>query len=169
MSDTATADAVDRPINDNPFDFDAQEAADLTPKEIRGIKWKGRNYVLKEATEDAHIKFTNARIRAARMEDGKLTALAGGAEVEALLVSLCLFEIGERPDGSEVLKPVAEQTIRSQWPPRYIRKLFEEAKRISDIDQPDKKTLDQRIADKEKELEKLRAEKAAAGNDVGNS
>lgn len=157
------------------FDFDAEEEADLTPKEIRGIKWKGKEYLLKRADEGANIIFTNARIAAARMDDGKLVALKGGGEVSALLVSLCLFEIGQRPKeagGGELLKPVAEKTVRS-WPPHIVNRLFEKAKKISHIDQPDKRTLEKQIEDLDKQRAKLVAqlekERAKKEDLVGNS
>jgi hypothetical protein len=144
----------------NPYDFDALDEADLTPKEIRGIKWRKRNYVLRQASADAVIKFNNARIKQGRMDDGKLVAINGGGELPAFLVSMCLFEVGVRAaDGAEVFKPIPEQLLRATWPHQYIDKLFEDAKRISHIDD-DRRTIDQKIRDAEKALKKLYEEKA---------
>lgn len=142
----------------NPYDFDALDAQDLTPKEIRGIRWRKREYVLKAASADAVIQFNNKRFQQARMDDGKLVAIAGGAELSYFLVSKCLFEVGARPDGSEVHKALNEQLLRATWPNHFVDKLFNDAKRISHIDD-DARTIDQKIADCEKELAKLRKER----------
>jgi hypothetical protein len=142
----------------NPFDFDAQEAADLTPREIRGIRWRGKEYVLKRASEADNSN--------GRLEQGGGVAILGGGELPSLLVGLCLYEILQRLDGSEQLKQVGEHAVRAQWPPHYIEKLYEQAKRISRIDQPDARQRAERIAELEKELARLREEEA---NDVPNS
>ncbi len=145
------------PALTNRFDFDAREAADLSPKEVRGIRWKGKEYVLRQASEDANVQFTDAKIKHARMNDGKLVALSGGGELASLLLSRCLFRITIRPDGTEAFQPVTAQSIRNEWPPHYVADLFEEAKRISHIDQPAKKNKALRLKELEAELAELRA------------
>lgn len=163
------------------WDFDAQDAQDLTPKEVRGIKWRGREYVLRAASADAVIKFNNKRFQQARMDDGKLVAVAGGAELPYFLVGMCLYEVSIKPaDGSELLKAVREDVLRAVWPPHFIDKLYAKALEISHIDD-DSRNLDKRIADLEKQLKRLYAERAkrngvpqpestdSAGRDTGGS
>jgi hypothetical protein len=150
----------------NPFDFDAQDAADPLPREIRGIRWRGKEYVLKRATETDNIKYNNARMRNGKLEQGGSVSILGGGELPTVLVGLCLFEILPRPDGTEQHKQVGEHAVRQQWPPHFIDKLFEQAKRISRIDQPDAKQRAKRVEELEQELARIREEEA---NDVPNS
>lgn len=146
-------------IATSEFDFDAQDQLDLTPKEIRGIKYQGKEYLLRPTDEDGFIKFNDRRMQFFKVTDGKYTQITGGSNVSTFLLSLCLFEIIQKPDGSEGYKPVPEMALR-KWKPHHIQKLFEKAKEISYIDRPDKRTRDQKILDLEKELAKLKKEKA---------
>lgn len=142
----------------NPFDFDRRVELDTTPREVRGIRWKQRDYVLKSCPEKGHVKFTDAKIKYARMNDGKLVGLSGGGELPSLLLSFCLFRLTLRPDGSEALQPLAQQHIQDEWPPHFVAELFEEAKRISHIDQPDPKTRTQRKKELQAQLAEIEAE-----------
>src|SRR5690606_9047229 len=74
---------------DHGLDFD-----DLTPIELP-VKYKGKNYVLREADEGAATQYRNLTIKAARMEDGKITGMDGVADAEPFLISLCLYEARE--------------------------------------------------------------------------
>lgn len=144
----------------NPFDFDALAAAPgAPPAEVRGIRWQGKEYALRAGPEEVNVKYTNAKFRNARLDDGKLTAVNGGGELPSLLVSLCLFRVARRDDGTEAFQPVSQQALQSQWPAPFVNKLFEEAKRLCGIDQ-DARTRAQKLRDLRKELAKLEAEEA---------
>lgn len=118
----------------NPFDFDAADAADLTPREIRGVRWQGRDYVLREASADACIKLTDARLRAGILDNNRLVGTHGGAAIPYMFVSHCLFECKPRSDGTEALRPVSEQELRTKWKHAFVLQLFDEAVRISRIE-----------------------------------
>lgn len=88
-----------------------------------------KKYILREASGDAACKYRNNLLKSTKMSpDGKVQSVEGLADIEPFLVSLCLFEVTEKGD-----KPVALHTIRS-WPNRVQKALFEEAKRISYLD-----------------------------------
>ena len=119
---------------------------DLTPRELP-VKFRGLSYVLREASEDAVCRYRNKIMECTVMQDGKAQRVQGMADVEPLLVSLCLFE--EAPldtmgafhppphrDGRLYppgLLPVPLEVVLS-WPNRVVKKLFETAKRISDLE-----------------------------------
>jgi len=63
------------------------------------------------------------------------------------LVSLCLFD----SSGANV----ALTTIRS-WPGRLVKKLFDKAKQISELDQQDEETLTKQLEALTKQLDETR-------------
>jgi len=84
-------------------------------------------YTLKEATIGVAAKYRNALLDCATLgPDGKPSKFSGMADVEPLLVSLCLFDV----DGNEV--PLA--TV-NQWPSRIVKQLFNRVKEVSDLDE----------------------------------
>src|SRR5262249_48389219 len=128
-------------------------------------------FVLREASEDAAVRWRNACARCARMVDGKVVAVGDIADTEPQLLSWCLYE-GETirllPDGSPDPKHlVSAQRIR-RWPARVVKALYDEARRISGLDERDtRKTLLDRIAKLKEQLDQLEdAEdtEAALGN-----
>jgi hypothetical protein len=112
------------------FNFDT-----LAPIEVP-VKIAGRNYVLREATGEAAGKYRAASLRGAEIthddETGQRTIkrLESAADVEPLLVSLCLFDV---TDGE---RTVSIETVKA-WPARVQRALFEKAKEISQLDEAD--------------------------------
>jgi len=102
---------------------------DITPIEEK-IHIGGGEYILREMSGDAAVKYDNARLNRYEYQDGKLTKIRDLADMEPLLVSLCLF----MEDGKT---PVSEATIRA-WPCRVQKALHERAKQINDMDQKDK-------------------------------
>ena len=97
---------------------------DVLPVEVP-VQYGGKAYLLKEATGDASCRWRNAALKTAKLgPDGKPVSLEGVADLDPLLVSLCLFE----PDG----KPVPLPVIRS-WPARVQKRLYEKAKSISQL------------------------------------
>lgn len=124
------------------FNFDDLEPVEI-PVGIRGVK-----YILREASSADARKWRNSILSSTKIVDGKVAGVGNVADSESLLVSLCLFPtdaFGKRMD-----KPVPLQYIL-ELPNRLVKPLFEEAKRISDLDEkPDTK---QELVAKIKELQ----------------
>jgi hypothetical protein len=91
------------------------------------VTFKGRKYVLKEASSDATCKWRNSGLQGAQVRDGKVSSLGNVADLEPLLVSLCLFDV---TDGGE--KPVPLKTVR-EWPYKVVSALFNRARDISGL------------------------------------
>ncbi len=113
------------------LDFD-----DLEPISIP-IKIRGKRYILKEASANDARKWRNAIFAQTRMHDGKISGLGNVADSEALLVSLCLYEVkpyapetGYKPE--EI--PVPLKTVL-EWPNKLVKPLFTHARRISDLEE----------------------------------
>ncbi len=119
-----------------PMDFGAAIEANKLDVTIAGEK-----YILAEATGDAAVKYRNQAIAGAKMVDGKVTGFRNVADVEPLLVSLCLWKLTD--DGR--LSAVTEKTVRS-WPSHYQKDLFERAKSISNLDDGDNPLRQQLIS-----------------------
>lgn len=118
-----------------------------------------QQYILREANGDAACKFQNARVaRYEYNEEGKLVKLRDTADLEPILVSLCLF----MQDGTT---PVSEVTIRS-WPGKIQNKLYDRAKEISGLNETeDLATMEKQLANLQKRVDKMRK----AGNPAKNS
>jgi hypothetical protein len=99
---------------------------DLSPVEVP-VSVRGKRYTLREATGDAACKWRNAQLAATELgPDGKVMRVKGLADLEPMLVSLCLFD--------EQGKPVPAATVR-EWPARVIKAVYDECKRISQLDE----------------------------------
>lgn len=97
----------------------------LDPIEIE-VKIDGEIYKIKEASGDAACKYRNAMLACTTLgPDGKPTNIEGMADVEPLLVSLCLY--------NSAGKRVNVHQIRG-WPSRIQKALFEQAKNVSELD-----------------------------------
>ena len=126
------------------FGFDS-----LEPIEVP-FKFRGKDYVLREATEATACQYRNAILRVARVEDGKFSAGDGFADTSAILVAGCLFEA----NGD---KPVDVKTVRS-WPARVVKQFFAKAKEISDLDEKETpETLTEKILELQEQRSKLLA------------
>lgn len=110
------------------MDFDS-----LVPAE-EPVKFRGKQYVLREADADAVRRYRNAIFKCTRTGDnGRISAGEGLADTEPLLVSLCLFEVTDKGE-----KPVSLPTVLS-WPGHVVKAIFEKAKEISRLNElPDK-------------------------------
>jgi hypothetical protein len=136
------------------FNFD-----DLTPFEVP-VTYKGKKYVLREASEDARCKYRNSLMGSAKLgPDGKPVSISGMADCEPLLVSLCLCQVNGdgsiRLDtsGNPSLLPLL--TIRS-WPSRIVKRLYEKAKDISDLKEEEpQKAMEKRFEETCKDLVSL--------------
>lgn len=112
---------------------------DLQPIEIP-VVFKGVNYILREASEDAACKYKNALFKIARptnAEGGKveIKSLEGVVDIDVKLVSMCLFYTANN-------KNVPESELRT-WPQRLVRELFKKVREISGFDEEDKPTDEQ--------------------------
>lgn len=109
------------------------DLGDLQPIEVP-YKLGGKSYILKEASGDAVCKYRNALMKSAKMgDDLRVTSVDGIADVEPLLVSLCLFEVTEKGH-----RPVSTADVRA-WPNRVQKALFEKVKEISDLEDKEAK------------------------------
>lgn len=96
----------------------------LEPRSFK-FQWAGEMYTAHEATEDAAVKFRNAALKNARLEDGRMVLHAHGlGDTEPLLVSLC---VRDKDD-----KLVPESLVRS-WPSRIVKPVFQKLREISDL------------------------------------
>lgn len=96
----------------------------------------GEAYVLREASGKATRTWRDAQIACTKFgPNGKPSSIAGIAATEALLVSLCLFKVGEQK-GERKLLPVAKAAIED-FPSRVQNALFDKAKEISGLSEED--------------------------------
>ncbi len=96
----------------------------VVPVTIDGVA-----YTLHEATGEAACQYRNAAIACSRFGDkGKLAGIQGIGDLEPLLVSLCLRDAAS--------KPVPQKVIRA-WPARVQKRLYDTAKKISQLDETD--------------------------------
>lgn len=116
----------------------------------------GVHYTLREASGEARVKYKNAAMNSVTLgEDGKTHRIDGAANVEPLLVSLCLFD--------ENGKNVPRNVIMG-WPGRIQSAAFDRIKKISDLDnevsldqlKKQREEIDALINKKEKEEELLK-------------
>lgn len=133
--------------------------SDLEPKQTEVFKIGPNNYVLREATEDAAVKFRNAGMRGMRMVDNKVVGMDGVADAAPLLVSLCIFQVLEGNGKDPIYKTVKLETIRS-WPTRIVSRLFDIAREMSGLDEDDnEETILKRIEKDNKKLYELRSKR----------
>lgn len=105
------------------FDFDSLETIEIP------VKFKGNEYVLREATSGAAKEFSNARISRVKMSGtGEATSYGSLGDLEPLLVSLCLFEASG--------KPVTIKFVELM-PYKVQKALYNKAKEISGMDDDD--------------------------------
>lgn len=100
----------------------------------------GKKYVLMEADGAAGTAYQNALMSATRMDrKGDRFRIEGMADAEPLLLSRCLFYADDEGrvrvlrDGSPDPKWLVSLRTIQGWPNRIQTKLFDELKRISDL------------------------------------
>lgn len=111
-------------------DNEVLDFSDLTRKEIK-VLIQDETFYLQEATGAVAKRFDNLRLSKITFVDGKPTAFSGVADLEPMLVSMCLFR---EKDGKRI--PVDQKEIES-WPARIQQTLFVKAKEISGLDKPE--------------------------------
>ena len=123
--------------NKEPMIFDSLEPI-IIPVKL-GDKW----YCLREASESVSCKFQNARLAAARFNDGKLIGVQGAADVEMVLVQGCLFEVKiTHPNGDPDLSALGAVAMGfvGGLKASIVKQLYQRALEISNLD--DKETLE---------------------------
>jgi hypothetical protein len=146
---------------ENPLDPIVFDSCDLieVPVAIGKVSYK-----LREASGGDAIKWRNFFTRQTRInEEGKLAGLGDMADGEALLVSMCLYEV--LAAGELANQPVPITTVRA-FPSRMLKVLFARCKEISELDEVDTEdALVEEIAKLTAKLEKLKGDKTPAKND----
>ena len=99
---------------------------DLEPVEVP-VTIKGKDYVLKEASSDAAVKFRNANAAGATLtqdanERTKVT-MGSIADSEPLLVSLCLFEVRKDDKGNVMINPSTGKAVHGAVALGWVRGL----------------------------------------------
>lgn len=115
-----------------------EDFIDLSDCALIQLRYKinGEMYVLTEASGDVACKRSNRIFASLNMDrNGKVVSMSKDtADLEPWLVSLCLKK-------EETGEAVPEETIRS-WSNRIQKRLFNDLKRISEFDDPDKEKDD---------------------------
>lgn len=87
----------------------------------------GKGYTLKEASGKAGAAYRNGIMRATTLgPDGKAQRVDGIADLEAMLVSMSLYD-----DDTGKLVP---RTVIDGWPDRIVKALFSKLDEISDLE-----------------------------------
>lgn len=76
-----------------PYESNGDFDFDLLPRKTKRVKYDGKWYLLKEASEDARMKYEGHNYKSMRQDQDKLTVVPSDLlpQGESLLVSLCLF------------------------------------------------------------------------------
>lgn len=116
-------------LADESFDFDQ-----LGPPKEKEVTWKGKRYILREASEGAVTAFKNVVFRSTKLgPEGKPQSVEGMAEAEPLLVAGCLFPVGMR-DGKEVVSTQSLSLVQiKEWPSRLTKRLLAWIRKYSEM------------------------------------
>ena len=113
----------------------------------------GKSFVLKEATGAAACKYRNAMLGHTVLgESGKPVSIKGMADIEPLLVSLCLFEIITNEDSDQIVEKQLTVKDVGKWPAKVVTSLFEKAKEISNLS--DEEDTEESLVKEQEELDK---------------
>ena len=106
------------------FNFDSLKEIEIP------VRYKGKDYVLVEASGEAAAKYTDRIISGTRMEEGKPVGTAGIAVPQLELVCDCLFHTDSNGDRT---KQSVSLAVLSKWPNRVIQPLFKKLEEISEL------------------------------------
>ena len=110
---------------------DSLDFNDLTPIEIP-VSVAGKSFILREADGDTATKYSNTLTSSFTLGlDGKPSKIGNIADIEPLLVSLCLFPVDN--NGNVSPQHVKESVVR-KWPARILKEIYAKAKEISELD-----------------------------------
>lgn len=97
----------------------------------------GNEYLLQEASGEAATMYANMLSGAAVFNDqGKPVGIKGVANIEPVLVSMCLVQVIRDADGAIKSKQRVSQKTVASWPAHVQRALFNRIKEISQLDEP---------------------------------
>lgn len=112
--------------------------SELTPEEMP-FEYKGKRYVLIEPDGEATVAYRNAVLGSTELRDGKPIRMVGLAEAEPILVQKCVYEVIV----DDKTKVETRGRVTMVWvkalPYRVLKKLFEEAKRMGELDDKSEK------------------------------
>jgi hypothetical protein len=108
------------------------------PLEIQ-VKIGDKEFLLKEADEDAARIWRSAQMKNARVADGKLQANISIYDGQSLLVSMCLFDRGGEAVSINVIR---------KWPTRIVKKLYMWIRENSDLEEKEDASTLQKERDK---------------------
>jgi hypothetical protein len=131
----------------------------------------GEKFEIREANGDAACHYRNAILDRTTMgPDGRPTAMKNLADVEPILVSLCLYHA----EGPQAGKRVHIDHVRNQFKPKTITGLAVKIKEISELDNEEEtiESIDKEIARLEERKKKLiedqdRLKNAQKSTDLG--
>ena len=120
----------------------------------------GREYRLCETSGDASVRYENARLACYEYQEAsdgsmKLRSIRNLADLEPLLVSLCLVD--------DAGVPVPESTIRG-WPSRVQDTLYQRARVISGLSEQSSESIDRQITQLQQQLAEAKAREDARKN-----
>lgn len=120
----------------------------------------GREYRLRETSGDASVKFDNAKMACYEyheVSDGsmKLKSIRNLADLEPLLVSLCLVD--------DAGNPVPESTIRG-WPSKVQETLYQRIRVLSGLSEQSPESIERQISQLQQQLAEAKAREASGKN-----
>jgi hypothetical protein len=141
---------------------------DLEPQSVR-LKIGGLDYVLREASEEAAVKYRNAMTSAARFKNGEVAGVDGWASAEPVLVAGCLFRVYEH-QGEEKERAVTLTEV-SKWPARVVTPLFRRARDMSGlaVEEETREVLQKQREELDKKLARLDAADKDGGADAAKN
>lgn len=139
-------------------------------KEIQITNLLGRDYVLREASGAAAIRYRSQQAEAIRTnEEGTPVGFNRGMiESEATLVGDCLYEVAP-VNGVPTVKgrPVGAGHVQT-FPSHVLKTLYEKCREISNLDPEDEESLAKQMEVLGKRIVEVRKRKAA-GDEAKNS
>lgn len=147
---------VVEPQSTEPEDLGSTDILEV-PKKING-----KLYVVREADGDTAAQFRGMQMSHLKISEGKAAGILPGlSNSELFLVSKCLFEVIPPTDKGVTRRAVPLAVIKL-WPDRITSRLFDVAQEISELKEVETiESLRKKIADHQKELDKLLAAKEA--------
>ena len=143
---------------------------DLTPIEI-DVHIKGRKYILCEADAEAAARYRNHAMSCTTFNaDGKPSGVKGLGDLQALLVSLCLYQEVTK-DGVTTRERVSLQ-FASKLQERIIKPIFERAKAISELGEDTDESipaLEKQLVELQKKLDEARKKDEALKNEPSST
>lgn len=137
---------------------------DISLKEI-SVRIGTNDYILREATGDVACKYRNAMMRSTKLNaEGQPAYVDGFADIEPLLISMCLFQILKEGEATKRI-PVSLANVRL-LPCRVQKALYAKAVDISELaEAPDNvEELEKAIGKLQKRLDSLKKDETESKN-----